>query len=237
MRAALKRRLMQCVPPPILRRALTLRSKWLARQYRVAKAQEVFTDIYDKNRWGSAESVSGPGSEMTATRNITLALPRLIKQYGITSILDAPCGDFHWMQNVDLAGAQYVGGDIVKELTASLSQRFAAPGRRFMHPDLVNDALPPVDLIFCRDCFIHLPFELINKALANFRKSGAKYALLTTYKNMVINFDTSIGGARGIDLCAKPFNLPLPTELIQEDLPSAPGAAYKCMGLWPVAAL
>jgi SAM-dependent methyltransferase len=228
---------MRCVPAPVLRKALTLRSKWTARRYRSAKAQEVFTEIYDKNRWGSGESVSGPGSELAATQNIRLALPRIIRQHGIRSMLDAPCGDFHWMQKVDLAGAQYLGGDIVKELIQAVSARFAAPNRRFVHLDLVNDILPPVDLIFCRDCFIHLPFELIHKAMANIRQSPAKYVLLTTYADWSINYDTSVGGARGIDLCAWPFKLPPPIELIQEDPPTEPGAPHKCMGLWPTQAL
>ena len=34
----------------------------------------------------------------------------------ITSVLDIPCGDFNWMQKVDLSNIEYIGADIVEEL-------------------------------------------------------------------------------------------------------------------------
>ena len=232
MRQAYKEAVLRHVPAPLLRQALTWRSKWIARRYRAAPARDVFSQIYDKNHWGSGESLSGPGSELGATRNISAALPRILRQYQVTSMLDAPCGDFHWMQSVDLGDVQYTGADIVQPLIDDVSRRFAGPRRAFVHLDLVKDPLPHVDLIFCRDCFIHLPFRLINEALAGFRRSGARYLLTTTFGNWPINYDTAIGGARGVDLCAPPFSFPPPLELIREAEPAQPGAAYKCMGLW-----
>lgn len=229
MRVALKRTLQQWVPAPVLRRALTLRSRWLARRQRAASLHQVFTNIYRNNHWGSAESVSGPGSEVAATRAISAALPGLLRKYEIRSMLDVPCGDFHWMKDVDLGDVDYVGGDIVEDLVAAVSRRHGAANRRFMVLDVATSALPPVDLIFCRDCFIHLPFSSIHAALANFRRSQARYVLLTTYLDWPINYDTSAGGARGVDLCAWPFNLPKPIELIEE---ARSGSARRCMGLW-----
>jgi hypothetical protein len=237
MRAVLKRRFLRVLPTPVLRQALAWRSKWIARQYRAAETHDVFAEIHRENHWGSSESRSGPGSERASTGAIVAALPRILQQYGVRSMLDAPCGDFQWMQRIDLTGVDYVGGDIVKELVDGVSRGHAAPNRRFVQLDLGRDALPPVDLIFCRDCFIHLPFKLIHQALANFRRSGAKYVLTTTFVDWPINYDTAIGGARAIDLCAWPFNLPKPLELIQEDTPSEPGAPFKCMGLWSTESL
>ena len=42
-------------------------------------------------------------------KQVTAELGELIRELGITSVVDAPCGDFNWMQDVDLAGASYWG--------------------------------------------------------------------------------------------------------------------------------
>jgi hypothetical protein len=34
-------------------------------------------------------------------------------------MLDAPCGDFNWMKEVDLSAVHYTGGDIVEPLVNS----------------------------------------------------------------------------------------------------------------------
>jgi hypothetical protein len=232
MHQALKQMVLPNVPVPVLRQVLTWRSRWMARRYGTAPPRDMFSEIYDQNHWGSLESASGPGSETAATRNVSAALPRLLRQYDIASMLDAPCGDFHWMRDVDLGDIEYTGADIVPSLIDDLTRRFAGPRRTFVQLDLVNDALPRVDLIFCRDCFIHLPFRLVKKALGNFRRSGAKYLLTTTFGDWPINYDTAVGGARGIDLRAAPFAFPRPLELIHETEPAEPGAAYRCLGLW-----
>ena len=60
----------------------------------------IFTKIHDDNLWGSAESVSGSGSEFAYTKNLREKLPDLFSRYNIKKILDAPCGDFNWMRFV-----------------------------------------------------------------------------------------------------------------------------------------
>lgn len=236
-RLALKQVVRRYVPLPLLRQALTWRSRWFARRHHPTPAREVFSEIYAKNLWGGRESVSGPGSAMAATRNVRAALARLVRQYGVRSMLDAPCGDFNWMQTVDLAGIAYVGGDIVTALVEDVSRRFGGVDRRFVQVDLTGDRLPSVDLIFCRDCFIHLPFKSIHEALANFLRSDAKYILLTTFTNHPINFDTTSGGMRALDLCAWPFNFPEPIELIPEEHVGPPSEPRKHMGLWSMESL
>src|SRR5688500_8680654 len=62
--------------------------------------QEIFEQIYVSNAWGSSESLSGVGSELESTRAIREELPRLWLQYGTHSLVDAPCGDFHWMKEI-----------------------------------------------------------------------------------------------------------------------------------------
>ncbi len=232
-----KQWLKRSVPPQLLRPLLSWRSRRLAREFRNKQPEQVFTDIHAKNFWGSAESISGHGSEMATTANIRAALPRILRQYEIGSMLDVPCGDFHWMQTVDLGQIEYVGGDIVKPMVDELTAKYASPRRRFAHLDITSDPLPKVDLIFCRDCFIHLPFELIDKALENFSRSSARYLLTTTYRHWPINYDTEVGGVRGVDLTASPFNLPQPIEMVQECPVGVATEVVVCMGLWPIQTL
>ena len=62
--------------------------------------EDKFTKIFKLNYWGNNESVSGGGSSLESTKNIRHKLPQLINQFQVTSILDAPCGDFYWMAHV-----------------------------------------------------------------------------------------------------------------------------------------
>jgi hypothetical protein len=79
-------------------------------------AKDVFTEIYKSNLWGSSESISGTGSVKEQTESLINELDKLLKDMNISSILDIPCGDFNWMQKVDLSNIDYIGADIVEEL-------------------------------------------------------------------------------------------------------------------------
>src|SRR5579885_1138281 len=65
---------------------------------------EIFSEIYRSNQWGASESVSGLGSELSATERVREELPKIVREFGVRSMLDIPCGDFHWMRQVDLSG-------------------------------------------------------------------------------------------------------------------------------------
>jgi hypothetical protein len=84
-----------------------------------------FQRIHDTNLWGAPESTSGLGSELDATAVLRAELPRLFKQLGVTSLLDAPFGDAGWINRVEL-GVRYVGIDIVPSLIETLQARAAA---------------------------------------------------------------------------------------------------------------
>ena len=80
---------------------------------------DVFQKIYREQGWLSSESVSGWGSELRNTEQIIRELPGFLRRFGITSMLDVPCGDFNWMRFVDLDGIDYIGADIVPDLIAA----------------------------------------------------------------------------------------------------------------------
>jgi len=196
--------------------------------------QNRFSAIYRGNEFGGEESRSGVGSSLAQAAAIRTAIPALLSDLGVRVLLDAPCGDFHWMQHVQLPDTKYVGGDVVKELIDENHRRYAGPQREFVCLDIVRDQLPPADLILCRDCLVHLPFEQSLAVLRNFRRSGARYALITTFPNTMENVDLGMRGMwRPLNLQAPPFNLPAPLRVIVEGCTEADGAYRdKSLGLW-----
>jgi hypothetical protein len=194
---------------------------------------ERFDQIARTNLWG-AGSRSGLGSELAATAHLRAALPSFLARHEVRSILDVPCGNFGWLSIVDL-GVSYTGADIVASLVAENERRFGGPrsGRRFLALDLTKDALPRADLVLCRDCFVHLSFDNVRRALANIRASGAKYLLTTTFLEHEVNTDIEDGDWRMLNLERAPFNLPPPVDVIVEGCTEGDGAyADKALGLW-----
>src|SRR5215471_3655990 len=56
---------------------------------------EIFTGIYEQNIWKNSESRSGHGSTLEYTTAVRDALPTIFRDLKITSMVDAPCGDFN----------------------------------------------------------------------------------------------------------------------------------------------
>jgi hypothetical protein len=181
-----------------------------------ANAKEEFINIYEKNSWGSQESKSGPGSHINTTKIIRSMLPILWDEYSIKSMLDAPCGDYNWMQAVPKERITYIGGDIVPKIIEHNTQKYTADNVTFCVLDITQDALPCVDMIFCKDCLQHLCYASIFKALRNFKQSGAKYLLTSNYPLTLRNWDIADGGYRPLNLRRKPFCLPPPLAKIHE---------------------
>lgn len=198
---------------------------------------EIFAEYARINKWGDAESVSGKGSNLDSTAELRRRLPALLRELGVTSMLDLPCGDFHWMAHVDLAGIDYLGADIVPDLIAANRARHARPGIRFEVIDLIAGPVPRADLVFVRDCLVHLSNAHVRAALANIRASGSRYLLTTTFPGRT-NTDIVTGEWRAIDLTAPPFALPPPERLVAEGQGTCPGQAEdKMLGLWKIADL
>lgn len=177
---------------------------------------KIFTSIYKNNTWGSSESYSGSGSHINTTKVIRAMLPILWKQYNIHTFLDAPCGDYNWMKEVEKPNITYIGGDIVSELIEQNNHKYKTENVSFRVIDITKDTLPMVDMIFCKDCLQHLSYENVFKALKNFKGSNSKYLLATSYPLTLSNWDIFNGDYRPLNLRIKPFNLPAPIMKIHE---------------------
>ena len=144
-------------------------------------------------------------------RAVETRFSQLVARYHVGSLLDAPCGDFNWMQHVEFPDAfQYIGGDIVQDLVDELSRNYESGGRRFVRLDVTRDELPSADLWLCRDCLFHLPNADILAALKNFQRSDIKYLLTTTFTFPRSNMDIEHGEFRYLNLELAPFSLPKP---------------------------
>jgi hypothetical protein len=198
-----------------------------------------FTKTYKFNLWKGKESVSGPGSSIFQTKTIRQEIPLLVERLNVKTMMDAPCGDFHWMSQVNLPVDLYIGVDIVDELISINDSKYGNSTRKFVSLDITKDTLPQVDLILCRDCLVHLSFADSWLALRNFKRSGSKYLLTTTFPHVKKNRDITTNGTnwRPLNLQLPPYDLPNPLQIIDEKYPFARRNLIKTLGLWDLTKL
>lgn len=189
--------------------------------------KEIFEDIIHNHRW--CDVLCGSGSTLTYTTRLRDDLPDLLATYQITSMLDAPCGDFSWMSLVAFPKPfTYIGADIVESMILDNRQNY--PDVDFRVLDISKDRLPDADMIFVRDCLIHLSNVDVLRVLDNICSSSIKYVMLTSYKpaHAQIN-DIRTGDFRPINMQADPFNLPPPLASLDD---GPPNSVIKTMDLW-----
>lgn len=208
-------------------------------RFKNMKTDEVFNEIYKSNHWSSSNSISGKGSEINQTSTLINELNKLIIDFNITSILDIPCGDFNWMQKVNLENINYLGADIVEALINENKIKYEQSEKlKFCVLNLISDPLPKRDLIIVRDCLVHLSNIDIKNAIQNIKLSGSKYLLSTTFINHKRNHDIVTGDWRAINLQEKPYNFSNPILIINEKCTEGFGEYNdKSIALWEISKL
>lgn len=208
--------------------------KWMRKlRYKVTPPRRIFSEYYHLNLWKNKNSKSGAGSDLRQTSHIREELPSLLKKIHVTSLFDAACGDFFWLQSADLGPITYVGADIVPEMIERNQREYGNKMREFINLNIIEDPLPFADVILCRDCLVHLSYKHILSAIQNFKKSQTKHLITTTFPGCLKNKDIITGAWRPINLQLPPFNFPPPTHLIREQCTEA-DSKYpdKSLGLW-----
>lgn len=196
--------------------------------------QQHFVEVYQKNMWGGEQSRSGKGSDLDNTRQLRRDLMLLVLELKVRWVLDAPCGDCHWIMNLPWRElANYTGVDIVPGMIAENKRRFR---HAFDCLDIVTDPLPTADLILCRDALVHMRDEEVLQTLRNFCKSGATWLLTTTFPSRPAN--GPFRQWRPLNLEQAPFHLPKPEKLLNEGYTGDSGQyTDKSLGLWRLADL
>ena len=160
-------------------------------------------------------------------------LPKLIEKLGIKTMIDAPCGDWYWMKDTLLPVERYIGIDIVDKLVKKNKTLFGNSKIDFQCMDITIADLPSADLIFSRDCLVHLSFADAIKVISNFKRSGAKYLITTTFTERKSNVDLGEGFWRPLNKQLSPFNFPQPLALINEGCTEGNNLfSDKSLGLW-----
>lgn len=232
---------------PVRRLGNSLRTSPLADAFRSVRSylrmvrgggrshEATFEELVLTGAWGDPDSLSGVGSNLEQTRALRAALPGLLRDLGVRTLLDLPCGDFFWMRTVELGVERYIGGDLVPGLVARNQQLYGDGSREFVRLDLLRDPLPAVDAVFCRDCLVHLSHGQVHQALRNVRASGARYLLTTTYPRQPRNRNIATGEWRPLNLELAPFGFPPPLRLVNEESTES-GGLYpdKSLGVWRV---
>jgi len=137
------------------------------------------------------------------------------------------------MKEIDLPVDKYIGIDIVKDIIVCNKVTYSNPSREFLELNIIEDELSGADLILCRDCFVHLSFANCQKILKNFRNSGSKYLLTTTFTDRSHNDGLGKVFWRTINLELPTFNFPKPISIINEDCTEYDGNyTDKSLGLW-----
>lgn len=171
------------------------------------------------------KSASGRGSDIGEPTVNSLAIIRqTIVKFNLTTMIDIPCGDVNWILDsfeTDMLSL-YVGLDVVSDLIKENNLRFKHHNnKRFYYWDGTECVLPKIqtgnsehearsfDLVHVRDVIQHLPLEMGVKFFCNVFKSGPKYMLTTTFRNVKKNGGEIVEGSfYRNNLALEPFSFP-----------------------------
>lgn len=194
--------------------------------------QQVFTEIYLNNSWGSSESKSGPGSRVSANKKLLNLLDEFVVSHDIKTITDCGCGDFNWMRLFDFEKLDsYTGIDIVSPLIDSNNKKYGSNKVSFQCLSVIEDEIPTSDLIICKDVLFHLSYEDALKTIGNIRNSGVKYLISTTFSDFH-NIDIKSGHWRPINLLTEPFLLGEPYQYWDNIEERNDHYSIKSIGVW-----
>lgn len=153
------------------------------------------------------ESTAGYGTTKQGCRRLVNELPRIFAQYEIKSVLDAACGDFYYMEDVDLTGINYIGIDFVADQILVNKAKYS--NRDFRVLNMVADTMPTADLVISRDTLIHISNTNIKRFLQSCIDSGSKYLLTTNFPEITNQELGGILGWRNINFNIDPWNFPV----------------------------
>ena len=180
---------------------------------------DVFDHIYKSGLWGKG---SGGGSDPHECQLYINWLQSYIQENNIKSIVDLGCGDWQYMQILDLNNINYLGIDAAATVIDSNSINFSSQNISFKIFTSYSD-IPDADMLICKDVMQHLSNEEvfnILEILPRFNQSvitndiaygfSAKHQLLQRLRKpwtSLLNRNIKTGDYRPIDISKPPFNV------------------------------
>jgi hypothetical protein len=133
-----------------------------------------------------------------------------MKDAEVRSVVDAGCGDWEFSQAIDWTGIDYRGFDIVTSVIDRDKKSYGKPNIQFFAANMVEEDLPPADLLISKHVLQHLPTADVLKFLTK-QLPKYKHVLLVNSVNAGTlsgkNQDIPIGGFRDLDVTRPPFNV------------------------------
>jgi SAM-dependent methyltransferase len=172
-----------------------------------------FESIYDNGVWAKdaeGRGTSGPVTEF-GTKLFRTLIEDFLKGTKSKSVVDAGCGDWQLARSIDWTGIDYRGFDIVADVIDRNKQRFEKPNVHFFVANVVDDDLPPADLLLCSWVLQHLSNADVARFLA---KQLPKYRHVIIANSVdpsaltAANRDIKAGDFRFLDVTKPPFSLP-----------------------------
>jgi hypothetical protein len=220
--------LRKVVPSFLVDKYRHLRRVFEHRQNLRKTTEEVFTEIYQRNKWGGSrgEFHSGSGS---ADKRVVAAYVAVISEWasrekfhGLTFV-DLGCGDFRVGSQLRPLACRYVGVDIVDSLVRHNQATYADAATEFVRLNIVTDELPDGDVCFVRQVFQHLANHQIAGVIQKLHKY--RWAFITEHYptdnarirpnlDKVQGEDIRLYKNSGVYLSEHPFSLP-PEEFAQ----------------------
>lgn len=128
--------------------------------------EQIFTNIYETNQWGSNGSTeyngsSGWGSDVEFNKFYITELKNFITDNNITNITDLGCGDFKCGKIIydDLINITYTGYDAYKKVIDYNSTQYPLSKYSFIHLDFYNNKedIKRGELCILKDVVQHWP--------------------------------------------------------------------------------
>ncbi|WP_146345380.1 class I SAM-dependent methyltransferase [Phaeobacter marinintestinus] len=185
--------------------------------------QEAFSKVYRDRIWSRTTPDESPFHSGEGSRNpevtgpYVAAISGFLQEFGSgKSVADIGCGDFEIGRQLVPFATRYMAFDIVPELIEHHRANETADHLSFDVLDLVEDPLPPADIILVRQVLQHLSNDDVLSFVRKFPGS-CQHLIVTEHlpadENFVPNLEHDSGpGIRlsvnsGVDLSAAPFNL------------------------------
>ncbi len=153
---------------------------------------QIFTTIYDTNKWGYSgqphKLSSGIGNTKTQLQEFQNILQGYFKENNIKFVADLGCGIWEF-EREEFNNVLYIGIDCVKNIIDFNKEKYLDKNksRKFIEADVLNDKyqLPNADMYIIKDTLQHLSNQNIIKLLKKVEDRGIKYILIVNNSNQI----------------------------------------------------